>query len=139
MSDPAAALVRRYYEAFDAKDHEAMLACLADDVEHHPNQGEVRRGKAAFAEFLARMRKCYDERVEGLVVLTDGSGEHAAAEFTIQGVYRTRDEGLPPARGQRYVLPVGAFFTIRDGAISRVATHYNRAEWLRQVEARSPE
>jgi steroid delta-isomerase-like uncharacterized protein len=132
MSD-AATLVHRYYDAFNAKDHEAMLACLAEEVEHRVNQGEVRRGKAAFAEFLAVMRRSYDERLEDLVILTEPTGARAAAEFTVQGVYRVRAEGLPPARGQRYTLPAGAFFTARGGAIERVSTYYNLADWLRQV------
>ena len=43
------------------------------------------------------------------------------------------DAGLPEARGQRYVLPAGAFFAIRDGRITRVTTYYNLADWIRQV------
>jgi steroid delta-isomerase-like uncharacterized protein len=37
------------------------------------------------------------------------------------------------ARGQRYVLPAGAFFDIRDGRIARVTNYYNLQDWLRQV------
>lgn len=133
ISEATAALIRRYYDAYGAKDPEGMLACLAEGVEHLPNQGEVRRGKAAFAEFLAGLRRHYDERIEDLVILTEPSGGRAAAEFTVQGVYRVRAEGMPPARGQRYTLPAGAFFTIEGGAIARVSTHYNQADWLRQV------
>jgi steroid delta-isomerase-like uncharacterized protein len=131
----AEALVRRYYEAFGAKDPEGMLDCLAEAIEHRVNQGEVRRGKAAFAEFLAKMRRAYDERLEDLVILTEPSGRRAAAEFTVQGVYRVRDEGMPPARGQRYTLPAGAFFALEGGAITRISTYYNLADWLRQVES----
>jgi len=134
-SEPVAALIRRYYDAFGAKDHEGMLACLAEGVEHRVNQGEVRLGKGAFGEFLDRMRRSYDERLEDLVILTEPTGRRAAAEFTVQGVYRVRAEGAPPARGQRYTLPAGAFFEVRDGSIARVSTYYNLAEWLRQVES----
>ena len=34
MEHPTADLIRRYYAAFNDKDHDGMLACLADLVEH---------------------------------------------------------------------------------------------------------
>jgi steroid delta-isomerase-like uncharacterized protein len=131
----AAALVRRYYDAFNARDRAAMLDCLTDDVRHDPNQGEPRHGRAAFADFLAHMDHCYDETLRDLVVMTEPTGAHAAATFTVHGLYKATDDGLPPARGQRYVLPAGAFLDIRDGRIARVATTYNLAHWIRQVSA----
>ena len=53
----------------------------------------------------------------------------------MHGEYLQTDPGLPPAKGQRYVLPAGAFFDIRDGRIARVSTFYNLADWVRQVSA----
>ncbi|MFN6954182.1 MAG: ketosteroid isomerase-related protein [Acetobacteraceae bacterium] len=129
----AEALVRAYYDAFNRGDHAAMLALLTDDVVHDPNQGTRRTGKPAFAEFLARMQRAYRERLTDLVVMVDGTGTRAAAEFLVHGEYLEAEEGLPPARGQRYVLPAGAFLTIRDGKIARVATTYNLADWIAQV------
>ena len=72
-------------------------------------------------------------RVADLVVMVNADGTRAAAEFTIQGIYLVADEGLPPAHGQTYVLPVGAFFTLREGRIARVTNYYNLEDWLRQV------
>jgi steroid delta-isomerase-like uncharacterized protein len=132
MTD-AEALVRAYYDAFNRGDHAAMLALLADDVAHDPNQGARRVGKAAFAEFLARMERAYRERLADLVVMVDATGTRAAAEFTVHGEYLAAEDGLPPARGQRYVLPAGAFLAIREGRIARVATTYNLADWIAQV------
>lgn len=129
----AETLVRAYYDAFNRGDHAAMLALLTDDVVHDPNQGARRLGKAAFAEFLARMQRAYRERLTDLVVMVDGTGTRAAAEFTVHGEYLEAEEGLPPARGQRYLLPAGAFLAIRDGRIARVATCYNLADWIAQV------
>ncbi|MGI1664219.1 ketosteroid isomerase-related protein [Palleronia sp. KMU-117] len=128
-------LIQRYFDAFNTGDAEGMLALLTDDVEHHVNQGSIRHGKAAFAEFLAEMDRAYAERVEGLVILMGDDGARAAAEFTIHGTYKATQEGLPLAAGQTYVLPVGTFFTLRDGKIARVTTYYNMADWLRQVGA----
>jgi steroid delta-isomerase-like uncharacterized protein len=129
----AETLVRAYYDAFNRGDHAAMLALLTDDVVHDPNQGARRLGKAAFAEFLARMQRAYRERLADLVVMVDATGTRAAAEFTVHGEYLAAEEGMPPAHGQRYVLPAGAFLTIRDGRIARVATCYNLADWIAQV------
>jgi steroid delta-isomerase-like uncharacterized protein len=132
---PAEALIRRYYDAFNAGDIEAMLACLAEDVRHETNQGPVRTGREAFRAFSAHMARCYAERLADIVVMTEPSGTRAAAEFTVHGRYLADDDGLPPARGQSYVLPAGGFFTLRDGRIARVATVYNLKDWIAQVSA----
>lgn len=41
-------LIDRYYAAFNASDTEAMIDCLAPDVAHHVNEGQVRTGQDAF-------------------------------------------------------------------------------------------
>ncbi|WP_017462311.1 ketosteroid isomerase-related protein [Dyella ginsengisoli] len=132
MSD-AIALIQRYYAAFNAGDWEAMLACLTDDVAHDLNQGGREHGREAFRAFLARMNRCYAERLEKIVVMAAADGTRAAAEYEVHGSYLADDEGLPPAHGQRYVLPGGAFFDLRDGRISRVTNYYNLADWIAQV------
>jgi steroid delta-isomerase-like uncharacterized protein len=128
-----AKLVRRYYDAFNAKDWDGMLACVSEDIRHDVNEGDRRGGKAAFREFLAQMNRCYDERLADIVVMVDETGRHAAAEFTVHGRYLAADPGLPEARGQTYVLPVGAFLDVTDGKISRVTTYYNLKNWIAQV------
>ena len=127
------AVVRAYYAAFDSGDEAAFLALLTDDVVHDINQGERQVGKAAFSRFLAHMNKCYRERIADLVVFTEPSGTRAAAEFTVHGTYIETDEGLPPASGQTYTLPAGAFFTLQDGKVSRISNFYNLQDWLAQV------
>jgi len=129
----SARLIEAYYAAFNAGDWAEMLACLTEDVAHDINQGAREAGRDAFGAFLARMQRCYRERVEDLVVMISADGQRAAAEFIIHGTYLAADEGLPPATGQTYMLPVGAFFELRDGRIARVTNHYNLEEWLRQV------
>lgn len=131
--DATAALIERYYAAFNAGDNDAMLACLTEDVAHDINQGGRQSGKAAFRDFLAHMDRCYRERLAEIVVITAPDGARAAAEFVVHGEYLATDAGLPPATGQTYVLPAGAFFEIRDGAIARVSVHYNLADWIAQV------
>jgi len=136
MSDAMEAtrgLVKRYYDAFNAGNVDGMLDSLSDDVAHHVNEGAVRVGKPAFAEFCAHMTRCYREELTDMVVMADPDGTRAAAEFTVNGTYLETDEGLPPATGQTYVLPAGGFFSVTGGKISRVVTYYNLADWVRQV------
>ncbi|MFC2966879.1 ketosteroid isomerase-related protein [Acidimangrovimonas pyrenivorans] len=127
------ALIERYFAAFNAGDALGMLDCVTEDVAHHVNEGEVRRGKEAFAEFCAHMGVSYREELRDMVIFVNAAGDRAAAEFTVHGTYLKTDPGLPEAHGQEYVLPAGSFFTLRDGRISRVTTYYNLADWTRQV------
>ncbi len=131
----AAALIRRYYEAFNAGDSDAMLALLSDDVIHDVNQGERRIGIEKFRAFNARMSHHYKEKLNDIVVTVSRTGERAAAEFNVEGTYLVTDEGLPDAKGQTYTLPGGTFFAIRDGKISRVTTYYNLTDWILQVSS----
>ena len=135
----ADAVIRAYYDAFNRGDEAAFLALLADDVAHDVSQGGREIGREAFARFLAHMNRCYRERIEDLVVSTEPTGARAAAEFTVHGEYIATDPGVPegtaPARGQRYVLPAGAFFTLREGKVARISNHYNLGDWVRQVSA----
>ncbi|MCE9520892.1 MAG: nuclear transport factor 2 family protein [Alphaproteobacteria bacterium] len=126
-------LVARYYAAFNERDAAGMLACLAEDVVHDVNQGETRKGKALFAAFIAHMDRCYSEALRNIVVLSSPDGARAAAEFVVHGTYLSTEEGLPPASGQSYVLPAGAFFEVRGGLITRVTTYYNLNDWMAQV------
>lgn len=129
----AETLVRAYYDAFNARDFGAMLALLTEDVVHGINQGEQEVGRDAFARFMAGMDDSYEERLTDLVVMTEATGTRAAAEFVVHGVYKHTAAGLPKASGQTYVLPAGAFFTLRDGRVARIDNFYNLEDWLRQV------
>lgn len=131
----AESLIARYYAAFNAADAGGMLDCVTDDVEHRVNEGGIRRGRALFAEFCTHMGVSYREELRDIVVFANADGTRSAAEFVVHGAYLQTDPGLPPARGQRYVLPAGAFFDIRDGRIARITTFYNLADWVRQVSA----
>ena len=126
-------ILRRYYAAFNAGDRETFFGLLTEDVVHDINQGGAETGVAAFRTFMDRMDRCYREQIEDLVLMADESGTRAAAEFTVRGEYLATDEGLPPARGQTYLLPAGAFFVLRDGRVARVTMYYNLQDWTKQV------
>ncbi|HKU42343.1 MAG TPA: ketosteroid isomerase-related protein [Polyangiales bacterium] len=128
-------VIRNYYDAFNRRDYPAMLALLSPDVVHDVNQGAREVGKAKFEAFLARMDQAYRERLEELMVMEDDSGTRCAAEFVVDGTYLQADPGFPPAHGQRYRLPAGAFFELSAGLITRVTTYYNLEDWLNQVRS----
>jgi steroid delta-isomerase-like uncharacterized protein len=131
--DRATELVLAYYAAFNRGDWDGMLGLLAEDVAHDLNQGARETGRDAFAAFLARMARSYREQLRDIVVMASPDGARAAAEYVVHGEYLADDPGLPPARGQRYVLRGGAFFDLRDGRIARVTNHYNLQDWIAQV------
>lgn len=138
MTSPAArtdavALLARYYAAFNAGNWQGMLDCLSDDVAHDVNQGERVIGKAKFSEFLTHMERCYKERLEDINLMASEDGTRGAAEFVVHGAYLATDEGLPEAKGQKYVLPAGAFLAMDGGKITRLTMYYNLADWNRQV------
>ena len=129
----ALATLETYYGAFNAGDQEAMLACLTGDVAHDINQGGRQTGKDAFRSFLQHMDRTYAEQLADIAIMANDEGTRGAAEFIVHGKYLADDEGLPPATGQAYVLPAGAFFDLKDGLISRVSVYYNLTDWIAQV------
>lgn len=126
-------IIAAYYSAFNRMDVESFLSLLTEDVEHFINQGKVEKGKTAFRDFMGVMDAHYQEKVVDLVIMESDNNNRAAAEFVIEGVYKKSQDGLPPARGQKYRIPVGAFFTLREGKVSRVTNYYNLQDWIDQV------
>lgn len=133
MNQASHALIHNYYTAFNAGNMDAFLALLTDDVVHDINQGQRETGKEAFRAFMDRMNRNYREQLVDMVIMTSEDGSRAAAEFVVLGEYLVTDEGLPEAKGQKYRLPAGAFFDIRDGKVARITNYYNLEDWIAQV------
>ena len=127
--------IQRYYAAFNAGDAAGMLAEVTDGVEHRVNEGGIRIGREKFAEFCSHMGVSYREELKDMVIFVNEDATRGAAEFTVHSEYLQTDPGLPEARGQRYILPAGAFFDLRGGKIARVTTFYNLNDWIAQVSA----
>lgn len=125
-------LLKAYYDAFNKQNWQGMLDFLSEDVRHDINQGATEVGKARFKDFLGVMDAHYSEKVVDLVVMSNGE-DRGAAEFFIDGVYKKSQEGLPEAKGQKYKIPVGAFFDIKNGKITRVTNYYNLPNWMDAV------
>lgn len=127
-------LIHSYYKAFNEKRFKDMLGLLTDDVIHDTNQGGRSVGKEAFTVFLGEMDTFYDEFLDNMVIMTSADGKRASAEFICNGTYKSTCEGLPPAKGQKYRLPVGCFFEVKGDKIARVTNYYNMNDWLKQVK-----
>lgn len=126
-------IVQQYYTYFNQQNWQGMLSLVAEDIRHEANQGDVRIGKEKFTEFLQHMDTSYEETLTDLVFLSEPTNTRVAAEFVVNGIYKQGEEGLPEARGQKYVLPAGAFLEVKEGKISRVTTYYNLPLWIKLV------
>ena len=131
----AIALIENYYAAFNKGDMVTFLSLLTDDVIHDINQGKRDMGKDAFTQFMSGMNVSYKEQLVDMVIMASADGTRASAEFVVLGEYLQTDEGLPLAQGQKYNLPAGAFFDIRDNKVARVTNYYNLQDWIAQVSA----
>jgi len=120
-------LVKRFFAALDAADHEAALALVSDDVVHDPVTGERQIGADKLRWFLADHGRRFDETMADLVVMSTPDGGRAAAEYTLRGTYRAAAPGLPPATGQRFSVAAGSFLEIEDGQIARLTTRLDAA------------
>jgi len=133
MNQDAINLIEQYYKSFNKADMDTFLSLLTDDVIHDINQGKREIGKAAFEKFMGGMNDNYKEQLVDMVIMATEDGTRAAAEFVVLGEYLKTDEGLPPAQGQKYRLPAGAFFEIRDNKVARITNYYNLQDWIAQV------
>lgn len=126
-------LIERYFAALNAGDHEAMLACLADDVTHDLADGGREIGKHEFRWALGLRARHFRETVSDIAVMTGEDGGRAAAEFTVRGNYIATRPGLPAANGQSYSLLAGIFFEIDDGVFSRITEYRDVDGWRAQL------
>lgn len=133
MPDTAKALVKRYFDALNASDDDAALACLGEDVVHDLGDGRREIGRDKFRWALGLAGRNFRETFDDLVVMATADGGRAAAECTVRGTYEATADGFPPAGGQRYSIPAGFFFEIDDGSISRVTEYRDRQAWAAQL------
>ncbi len=127
-------LIQKYYDSFNQQNMESMLQCLHPEVIHDINEGESEVGLHAFRMFLMRMNQHYRENLTNMVVMSDESGRHGSAKFTVNGTYLQTDSGLPPARGQKYAIPAFGVFEVENDKIKRVTTYYNLKKWIEAVK-----
>ena len=105
-------LLRRAYEAFNARDVDAVLALMHPDVDW-PNGMEGGRvlGRAAVREYWTRQFELIDSRVEPEGFATDAEGRVVVDVHQV--VRDTAGELLSDGR-------VEHVYTIRDGLVERM-------------------
>ncbi len=105
-------LLRRAYEAFNARDVDAVLALMHPDVDW-PNGMEGGRvlGHAAVREYWTRQFEVIDSRVEPEAFTTDAEGRVVVDVHQV--VRDTAGELLSDGR-------VEHVYTIRDGLVERM-------------------
>jgi steroid delta-isomerase-like uncharacterized protein len=126
-------IVKEYYTHFNNKTWQGMLDLLHEEIRHEPNQGDPRIGIEKFTEFLQMMDTSYEETLTDMVFFSEVGNTRVAVEFTVNGIYKKGEDGLPEAHGQTYVLPAAAFLEVKEGKISRVTTYYNLPLWISLV------
>lgn len=116
---PNAALIARFYEAFDARDAEAMARCYHDDaLFRDPVFGEL-RGERARDMWRMLLARATDLRVEASDVHAgdDEGGARWVATYTFGKAKR-------PVRNV-----VNARFAFRDGRIARHVDSFSLWRW----------
>jgi ketosteroid isomerase-like protein len=109
-------VVHRYMEGFRRSDHDAILACLTDDVVWHVHGVRTTRGKAEFDDeienpaFEGSPALVVDRTIEAddvLVVTGTGRGRHREAgpfQFAYSDLFTFRDDLI--AQVDSYVVPL---------------------------------
>ena len=126
----SADIIISYYDAFDRKDINAILNLCTEDVINDPNQGDSQSGKETLQGFLENAWAHFSEKVSDIVLMTNLDHSRVASEYRVQGTYYNTKSGLFPANNQKYDITCWAFFTIKQGKISRITRHYNTKQWL---------
>jgi len=122
MTDPNAALIQRFYEAFQRSDAEAMAACYAPDVQFSDPVFGVLRGREASDMW----RMLISRATEFSLTFSDIQtvGQSATANWV--ATYRFTQTG------RKVVNRINARFAIRDGLIYEHHDSFDLWTWSRQ-------
>jgi ketosteroid isomerase-like protein len=120
----AAELVRSFYDAFNARDPEAIASLLHEDAELITARGP-RYGRTAAREWAARIPEGeLDQRV-----VLEGVREHGGtAVALIRRQWRWREGGELADEEE-----LASVFELRDGLIGRIITGVDRAAALAEA------
>ena len=126
-------LIQAYLDAANQADNAAILALMDEDVAFDINQSTRQIGKDNLKLLLATKSAHSKEQLADAIIFSSEDGSRGAVEFTWKGSYIATIEGFPKASGQRFSIMAGMFFEIEDGRFTRVTSHRDMNEWLRQI------
>jgi ketosteroid isomerase-like protein len=123
MTHPNAALIERFYEAFQRRDVDAMAACYAPDVTFgDPVFVELHGGEAV------DMWRMLVSRAQDFTL----SFSHVVADDS-QGSAHWVASYLFSQTGRAVVNPIDARFVFRDGLIAEHRDHFDLWRWASQA------
>jgi ketosteroid isomerase-like protein len=123
LSEQHAALISRFYEAFNRLDAEAMAACYSDNVVFSdPVFGELRgRDASDMWRMLTSRAKDFSLRYDTVRADERTGGAHWVATYLFSQTGRT------------VVNDIQARFVFRDGKICEHHDHFDLWRWSRQA------
>jgi steroid delta-isomerase-like uncharacterized protein len=124
-------LIRRYYEAINNRDYDAVWECFDDNLVYTDAAlGHVYNDLAEFKDFyLTYMGALNVDMVLGEIVATDDA---YAVSNHFQGVHNADLPGLP-ATGRSYSIPSASIGTIENGKIKTNTDYWNMSALLSQL------
>lgn len=123
LSEQHAALISRFYEAFNRLDAEAMAACYSDNVVFSdPVFGELRgRDASDMWRMLTSRAKDFSLRYDTVRADERTGGAHWVATYLFSQTGRT------------VINDIQARFVFRDGKICEHHDHFDLWRWSRQA------
>jgi len=123
LSEQHAALISRFYEAFNRLDAEAMAACYSDNVVFSdPVFGELRgRDASDMWRMLTSRAKDFSLRYDTVRADERAGGAHWVATYLFSQTGRT------------VINDIQARFVFRDGKICEHHDHFDLWRWSRQA------
>ncbi len=127
-------LIKTYYEALNKKDMRSLFSIIESNVIHDINQGNTEQGIEKFKTFMKQADASFDEKLDNIILTVSDDGKYAAAQWVDHGTYSKDYPGMDrSAKNQKFNVPGGHFFEIRNGKIYRVTTYYNAADFNNQI------
>ena len=107
-------LVNKYYEEFNKKNIDGIIALCDDNVINDANQGDSSEGKENLRKFLLTAWAHFDESVYELDIMSNQDQSNIATEYLVKGKYYNSKEGLFPATNQYYEIMCTALFKFKS-------------------------
>src|SRR5262245_31937020 len=125
---------RRYIDAWNAHDVDAILAAVTDDFIYDERPATMDRplqGRPAFRGYLRRIFTAFpDLRIE--LTTCDVGSVLGVSESIMRGTHLGTLGGLPPTR-RRITTRVACVFEVRNGKLAHERLYWDRANTLRQL------
>jgi steroid delta-isomerase-like uncharacterized protein len=126
-------LIRAYLDAANKPDNAAIITLMDEDVVFEVGQGMRQIGTDNLRLLLASKTAHNKEQLADAVIMSSEDGARGAAEFTWKGSYIGTIDGFPKANGQRFSMMAVITFEVEDGKFTRISSHRDMKEWLRQI------